>query len=147
VATQVKKYLVKDVMRTPIVTVLPTKLVSEVAKTMIDKDVGSILVVNEDNSLLGIVTKTDIVRDVVAKGIVPSSITVGQIMSKNPYYAFDDTPLEEAARLMGSKSVGHLPILDSKSLKPIGIISKRDILKLAPHYIDLVYQLEAEKKF
>lgn len=144
-SASVPKYLVRDVMRTPTVNILPTKSVSEIARLMIDRDVGSVLVVNEEGNLLGIITKTDIVREVVAKGLSPLNINASQIMTKNPYYAFEDVPLEEAASLMGSKGVGHLPILDSRTLKPIGMLSKRDILKLAPYYIDLVYQLKAEK--
>ncbi len=141
----VPKYLVRDVMRTPTINVLPTKTVNEIARIMIDRDVGSVLVVDEEGNLLGIITKTDIVREVVSKGLSSFNVNASQIMTKNPYYAFDDVPLEEAASLMGSKGVGHLPILDSKTLKPIGMISKRDILKLAPYYIDLVYQLKAKK--
>ncbi|MGC8572728.1 MAG: histidine kinase [Caldisphaera sp.] len=144
-SASVPKYLVRDVMKIPTVNVLPTKSVNEIARLMIERDVGSVVVVDENGNLLGIITKTDIVRDVVAKGISPLSINAGQIMTKNPYYAFEDTPLEEAASLMGSKGIGHLPILNSKTLKPVGMISKRDILKLAPYYIDLVYQLKAEK--
>ncbi|MCE4623979.1 MAG: CBS domain-containing protein [Caldisphaeraceae archaeon] len=141
----VRKYLVRDIMSSPLITSSPIKNVNDIAELMVENDIGAVVIVNDDNSLLGIVTKSDIIREVVAKGLQPINVSVGQIMTKNPYYAFDDTPLDSAAELMGSKGIGHLPILDSSTSKPIGILSKRDILKLAPHYIELVYQLKARK--
>jgi len=45
---------------------------------------------------------------------------------------------------MGSKGIGHLPVLDPKTFKPVGMLSKRDILKIAPHYMATVYALKVE---
>ena len=136
--------LVRDVMSTPVIYLYPFHTVREAAAVMVEKGVGSIVVVDEAGRLIGIVTRTDILRHVVARGLNPDSVKIGDIMTKNPLYVLADTPIEEAARLMGSRGIGHLPVLDPKTYKPVGMISKRDILRIAPHYITLVYALRSE---
>jgi CBS domain-containing protein len=136
--------LVRDVMSAPLVYVYAFHSVREAAAIMVEKNVGSVVVVDEAGRLIGIMTRTDILRHVVAKGLNPDNVRVSDIMMRNPLYVLADTPVEEAARLMGSRGVGHLPVLDQKTFKPIGMISKRDILRIAPHYITLVYALRVE---
>lgn len=138
--------LVRDVMSTPVIYVYPFHTVREAAAIMVEKNVGSVVVIDEAGRLMGIVTRTDILRHVVAKGLNPDNVKVGDIMTRNPLYVLADTPLEEAARLMGSRGIGHLPVLDPKTFKPIGMISKRDILRIAPHYMTVVYTLKSESQ-
>ncbi|MCE4613235.1 MAG: CBS domain-containing protein [Desulfurococcales archaeon] len=139
---EVEDLLVRDVMSTPPVVISPVSSIKEAAKTMVDKGIGSLLVVDNRGRLIGIVTKTDIVREVVARGMSPSEVKVGDIMTRNPYYVMADATLKEAASLMGSYLIGHLPVLEPETGKPVGVISMRDILKIAPHYIDLVLALK-----
>ncbi|MEN2999034.1 MAG: CBS domain-containing protein [Acidilobaceae archaeon] len=135
---------VRDVMSTPVLYTYPFYTVREAATIMVEKGVGSLVVVDDMGRLIGILTRTDILRHVVSKGLSPERVTVGEVMTRNPIYVLADTPLSEAARLMGAKGIGHLPVLDSKTYKPIGMLSKRDILKMAPFYIDLVYRMRRE---
>ncbi|MCE4603093.1 MAG: CBS domain-containing protein [Desulfurococcales archaeon] len=135
--------LLEDVMRTPVVTMAPMETVRRAAEEMSSRGIGSIVIVDSRDMLLGIVTKTDIVAKVVARGLDPGMVKLGDIMTENPYYMFSDAPLREAAELMGSKGIGHLPVLDPETRRIVGIITKSDILKIAPHYIDLVYTLRA----
>ncbi|MCX5804965.1 MAG: CBS domain-containing protein [Proteobacteria bacterium] len=62
-----KDLTVKDVMVEEVITVSPTESVVEVAKIMIDKQINRIPVV-ENNVVIGIVTRTDIVRAVAECG-------------------------------------------------------------------------------
>ena len=133
--------LLEDVMTTPVFTMLPMETVRRAAEEMTSRGIGSVIIVDSRGRLLGIVTKTDIVKHVVAKGLDPSKVKLSDVMTENPYYMFSDAPLREAAQLMGSKGIGHLPILDPETNKIVGIITKSDILKIAPQYIDLVYAL------
>jgi len=136
--------LVRDVMSVPLIYVYPFHTVREAAAIMVEKNVGSVVVLDVDGRLMGIVTRTDILKHVVAKGLNPDNVRIGDIMTKNPVYVLADTPLEDAAKIMGSRGIGHLPVLDEKTFKPIGMISKRDILKIAPHYMSLIYALRIE---
>ncbi len=134
-----RELLCDEVMSTPPIKALPLQSVLEGAKIMAEEGIGSLIIVDESDSLLGIVTKTDIIVNVVAKGLDASKVKLGEIMVSNPYYVFRNTTLREAAEMMGAYNIGHLPVLDPETYKVVGIISKRDIIRLAPHYIDLVY--------
>ncbi|GBF09344.1 conserved hypothetical protein [Aeropyrum pernix] len=136
--------LVRDIMSSPPITTLPMTSVKEAARIMLENRVGSLIVVNERNTLLGILTKTDIIREVVAKGLDPESVRVGDIMTRNPYYVYTDDSVERAASLMGEHNIGHLPVLDPETKKPVGIVTKTDIVKLAPNYINVIYSLKQE---
>ncbi len=136
--------LARDLMNAPVVTALPTATVAEAAQLMIDRGVGSLVIVDDRGSLLGIVTKTDIVREVVVRGL-PRSTQVGAIMTRNPYYVMDTATVREAAELMGSKNIGHLPVLDS-SYRLVGMISRRDILRMFPHLVTVLYMMESLRR-
>ena len=138
------EYTVGDVMSTPLFKALPTMKVKEAASEMLKRKIGSVVVVNDNGSLIGIVTRTDIIRAVVVDGGDPEVLTLGDIMTRNPYYVLTDDPLARAAELMGTYGVGHLPVLDPDTLKPVGMISLRDIVRHAPEYIRLIEGLKME---
>ncbi len=131
----VRDYLVRDVMSTPVLKVLPMVTVREGAEMMVNRRVGSLVVVTQTDSLIGIVTKSDIIARVVAKGLNPDEVRVGDIMTRNPIYIFADDSIERAVDLMSSHRIGHLPVLDPETNKPIGMLSKWDIVRLSPEYI------------
>ncbi|MGC9210083.1 MAG: CBS domain-containing protein [Acidilobus sp.] len=144
-ATLAESALVRDVMRTPVIKALPITPTNEVAKMMIDNNVGSVVIVDEQDNLIGIVTKSDIVREIVARGL-PRNIPVSEIMVRNPFYVMEDSTVHEAAEIMGTHGIGHLPVLSRQNFKPIGMISKRDITRLAPHLLELVYMLKRTQR-
>lgn len=130
---------VGEVMSTPPIMILPTETVEQGARIMAEEGIGSLIVVDENESLIGIVTKTDIVYKVVARGEDPSRTLIASIMTRNPYYILKTATLREAAEEMGIHNIGHLPVIDPETSKVVGVISKSDILRLAPHYMTLVY--------
>ncbi len=131
--------LVGEVMSTLPVMVLPSETVERGARVMAEEGIGSLIVVDEEENLLGIVTKTDIVYKVVARGEDPARTLIAAIMTRNPYYIVKTATLREAAEEMGLHNIGHLPVIDPETSKVVGVISKSDILRLAPHYMTLVY--------
>lgn len=130
---------VEDVMSSPPITVGPQETVLNAARIMDENNIGSLIVIDENGSLLGIVTERDIVRKVVAKGLDPSRVRISEIMTKNPYYVTTDDSVVRAAEVMGEHGIGHLPVLDPESLKVVGMISKRDIVRIAPDLIVTAY--------
>jgi CBS domain-containing protein len=130
---------VEDVMSTPPITIRPDESVLRAARLMDENNIGSLIVVDENGSLLGIVTERDIVRKVVAKGLDPSKVKVKEIMTRNPYYVTTDDSVVRAAEVMGEHGVGHLPVLDPESFKVVGMISKRDIVRIAPDLVVTAY--------
>jgi len=130
---------VEDVMSSPPITVGEDATVYQAAVIMAENNIGSLIVVDENGSLLGIVTERDIVRKVVAKAADPRKVRVGEIMSRNPYYVTSDDSIVRAAEIMGEHGIGHLPVLDPQSLRVVGMISKRDIVSIAPDLLLTAY--------
>ena len=108
----------------------------QVAERMREKNLGSLLV--ESNGTegrvfrrSGIVTETDLIRKVVAKGIDPSLAVVDQIMTSPLLTITPDRPMLDANHLMETNHVRHLCISDGEEI--VGMISVRD---LARYFID-----------
>src|SRR5512144_187410 len=52
---------------------------------------------------------------------------VEEIMTKDPACCMPDTKLHEVAQLMADRDVGQIPVVDSASRKPVGVVTDRDI--------------------
>ncbi|GAB6148101.1 CBS domain-containing protein [Stetteria hydrogenophila] len=130
-----QELVVADIMSSGVVSTTPDATVYEAARLMKEKNVGSLVVLDGQGNLVGIITVSDIVFRVVAEGLDPAKTKVGDVMSKNPYYVLDNEPAERAVEIMGSAGVGHLPVLDHVTFKVVGVVSKRDILREAPHLL------------
>jgi diguanylate cyclase (GGDEF)-like protein len=75
----------------------------------------------------GILTERDIVR-IAARGGINGTVTVGELMTKDPICVSADTELLEALDLCKSRSLRHLPIVD-KTQRLIGVITQTDLVK------------------
>ena len=125
-------YPVSELMSSPPITVKPNITVREAAEIMVENNIGSLIVVDEKESLIGIVTVRDIIREVVAKGLPPDKVKVEEIMTRNIYYVLSDDTIRRAVEIMSERGIGHLPVIDPNTYKLVGVVSKTDILKIAP---------------
>lgn len=109
-----------------VVTVSPEATVLEAANLMRSKHVGCVVVVN-DSRPVGILTDRDIVLEVVASAKKPAETAVREVMSVNLTMLNVNYDLLDAARLMRSRGVRRLPVVDEhKHL--LGIITMDDVL-------------------
>ncbi len=98
----------------------------EAAKVMCDNRVGSVVVVDERDHLVGILTERDVISHVVAKTRDPSTTRVRDIMVKQVISCTFATDVASAQKLMAQHQIRHLPIIEEH--KPVGMISSRDIM-------------------
>src|SRR5690606_433093 len=91
-----------------------------------EEQTRSLCVIDEVSRLTGIVTLTDLQRAYEAGG---DQLTVGDICSRDVISTASDEPLWTAIRSMGARDVGRLPVLDVSTGRPIGIISRQDIMR------------------
>lgn len=99
--------------------------VFEALKIMSDKNIGSLVVLDEDK-YAGILTERDYSRKVILEGRHSDEITVGEIMSTDlPTVKPDDT-VELCMQLMSNKNIRYLPVFDGEKLS--GIISISDVV-------------------
>jgi CBS domain-containing protein len=116
---------IREIMTRHVDVIPPDASVREAASKMKELDVGAIPVC-DGQKLLGLVTDRDITVRAVAEGRDPSEVRVSEVMSSEIAYCFEDETIEQAAKLMESKQIRRLPILD-RNKQLAGIISLGDI--------------------
>lgn len=105
--------------------------VAEAAKLMVENQVGSIIISN--NQIEGIITKGDIIQRVVGRALDPGIVLVDDVMSKPVSFVSVDETLENTMLLMAQENIERILVVEGKDLsKPLGIVSTNDILKFAP---------------
>jgi len=120
-----------------LVKVSPDAIVIDAAKLMEEKDVGALLVMEEEK-LLGIVSERDFVRKIMAREINPESTSVRVVMTENPTVIGLFAQLEDCEGIMNMMHVRHLPIVDGGEV--VGIVSLRDILRMSRRETTLITQ-------
>jgi CBS domain-containing protein len=116
---------VSEIMVKKPVTTVPETRVIDVAKTMKNNSIGSVIIVVK-NKAVGIVTERDLVSRVVAMGRDPSDLEVKDIMSKPPIVVFEETTLTDAINVMKGKKIRRLIVVDEGD-KVVGILTIDDI--------------------
>jgi CBS domain-containing protein len=112
-------------MSRDLLSVEPGLALSEVAKRMVAKDVGAVLV-TEGKRLVGILTERDVLR-AVARG-VDESTTVADWMTPDPETLDPDESTEHAAVLMIHGGFRHLPVTEGDEV--VGMLSIRDLMRV-----------------
>jgi CBS domain-containing protein len=115
---------VSETMTAGVEVVSPQEPIAQAARTMRDKEVG-FLPVLENGKLVGIVTDRDMVIRGVARDLRPDA-PVRDVMSRELLYCFDDEDLDDAAAKMSDNQVRRLPVL-TRDMTLIGVITLGDI--------------------
>ena len=103
---------------------------STIARVFAEDDIGSVVVTSpEMKSILGIVTKSDIMHQVAVDADI-SSISVGTFMSTPVVTVTSDKSIREAAALMREHSVQHLPVVDDDEV--VGILTTTNLAHYLP---------------
>ena len=98
--------------------------VSEAARKMRQQDVGALVVIDETQTVCGIVTDRDIAIRAVAEG-AGSTALVGDIVSTDIVTLAPDDTVDAALRTMRERSVRRLPVVVDG--RPVGIVSLGDL--------------------
>ena len=107
-------------------SVSPATTGYEAIRLMVEKEVGSVLVI-DDGKVRGIVTERDYARRVALDNKISSDTPVTEIMTTQVLCARPDQTIEEAMALMTDKRVRHLPVLADDEV--VGIVSIGDLVK------------------
>jgi CBS domain-containing protein len=107
-------------------TIKPDSTVYDALVILSEKQIGSVLVVDNNDKLLGIFTERDYARKLVLKGHSSKESKVKEYMSTDLKVVSPDTPIIECMEIMTEKRFRHLPVLMNNKL--CGIISIGDIV-------------------
>jgi acetoin utilization protein AcuB len=111
--------------------------IDEAMKIMRDNKVRRLPVLNNKGTLVGIVSERDLLfaspspatsLSIYELHYLMSRITVADVMTTEVITVAEDTPLEEAARIMVDNKIGGLPVVSNREL--VGIITETDLFKI-----------------
>jgi len=98
------------------------------ARRMNDRNVGSLVVVNDHNRPIGIVTDRDLTIRGLAKSLDPSRTLLGNVMTENPKVAPQTASLTECVGIMRNGPFRRLPIVDDAG-ELFGVLTLDDVLE------------------
>ncbi len=116
------------------ITVETSASVREAIKIMLDRNIGAVLVVDEQQKLLGIFSERDLLKKVAGIYENLGDLPVRDFMTAHPETVSDTDPLNFALHRMDIGGYRHMPVV--RDGKPVGMISVRDMLR----HITTLYQ-------
>lgn len=123
-------------MSRPVISVAPETPIHD-ALALFKKEHIRRAPVVKDGKLVGIISETDLLNaspspvsslSIWEMNYLLSKVTVKQVMTRKVITVEEDTPIEEAARIMADKKIGGLPVL--RGDKVVGIITETDLFKI-----------------
>ena len=131
--------VVRDLMRKNPYTVAESASIQDTARIMNDKKVSSLVILDEDNNPVGLVTERDLVRKVCINDLPTNRVTNKEIMSSPLITIASESSLSTATDLMLKNNVRHLLVIENESKysnQPIGIITPLDLVKIEEYTRD-----------
>lgn len=116
---------VREVMTPAPLTLSAKETVAEAARLMREHDIGTVLLMNDDKTLCGIVTDRDIVVRAIADGRNPDSTPLESICSREITELSPDAPVGEAVAIMRERAIRRIPVTEDG--KAVGIVSIGDL--------------------
>ncbi|MEM4944220.1 MAG: CBS domain-containing protein [Saccharolobus sp.] len=104
----------------------PNLSIKDVAKIMKSENISSVIIVDDNERPLGIVTEKDIVRSVADD--VPVDSPVSNIMTRGLITITPDKDVTEALLIMYQNNIRHLAVIENDG-KLVGVLSIRDVAK------------------
>lgn len=104
----------------------PKTTVLDALKLMAEKNVGALVVV-EDDRLVGIISERDFARSIAKIGHCLIEVPVSDQMTKEVFTVTPDLTSDDCMSLMTEKHIRHLPVMASNKL--VGVISIGDVVK------------------
>jgi CBS domain-containing protein len=108
--------------------------VKEACELMRTRQVGAVLVIDQEECLIGIFTGRDVVCRVTADGLDPSRTRLEQVMTAKPATMEPGKTAIDALRLMQDGGYRHLPV--TRNNRVVGIVSKGDFRGLEQAQLD-----------
>ena len=128
--------LVKDRMSKPPITIRENVGVEDALELMHNEDIRRLPVVDKHGKMIGIVSELDLLKvspspatslSVYEIPYLLAKIKMADVMTKDVISVTENTPLEEAARVMADNKIGGLPV--TRDGKVVGVITETDLFK------------------
>ena len=127
---------VREIMNSPVITAHLNDNVIKICRTFKDYNIGSVIVTDDKDQPIGIVTMSDIVRKVLAQDKDPRKIIAKDIMSYPIKYIDANETIQKAIKIFTVHKVSKLGV--TYKGKIVGIISVSDVIRVIPELLDLL---------
>ena len=117
---------VREIMEENVITIKENAEIDDVIETFLEKNVGGVPVVNNDNQLISLITERDVIR--ILKDRISGEEKVKDYMTKKVIVATAGERLKDVARTMLRNGFRRLPVISEGRL--VGIITSTDFIKL-----------------
>ncbi len=117
----------KKVMCKKVVTISKDDNILEASSRMAENGI-SCLVVMENEEIVGIITRRDVLEKVVVKKLEPEKIKIKEIMSTPVKTLNEESHLIVAAGVMNAAQIKQLPVVNQEN-KLIGIVTQTDVVR------------------
>ena len=119
------------------VTFLADNRVSDAVTVMAEKNYGSVIIVDKQEKVIGVVTERDIVKKLVNVGLSAKNTKLEKIMTRNPRVAHENDNVIDWLRIMSNDRFRRLPVVDEKNKIKV-IFTQGDFVSYT--WPDLIYQ-------
>ena len=120
---------VSDILRVKggtLFTVASDHSLADAIKTMGDRDIGS-LVVMDHGDVVGMLTFREVIKAIVKNGGSVGNTTIRSVMDDSPLSCTPDTEMDEVRRMMLDRHARYMPVLTQRTL--MGVISFYDVAR------------------
>ncbi len=122
---------------------LKNDLVSNAVEVMSKKNYGSVIIVDKNKKVIGIVTERDIVKKLVRKSLSPNTTKLDEIMTENPRVANENDSVLDWLRIMSNDRFRRLPVIDKNGRIKV-IFTQGDFVSYT--WPDLIFQAKQMAK-
>ena len=109
-------------------TISKDQNVKQALVLMSEKNIGAIIIVDNNDFPIGIFSERDYARKIILKGKSSKDTLLDEVMTKELITVTRDDKVEQCMEIMIQKKIRHLPVLEDKKI--VGIISIGDLLKI-----------------
>ena len=127
IANMIRVDKIVSVARERLATVRDDAQLVEAAKLLDGRDINLVVVCDKGGSMVGIVTRTNVVRQMALCQGCGCTAAAGSVMTKDVTSCRPDDLLHDVWSLMKERRFVHVPIVDD-DLRPLGVINARDAL-------------------
>lgn len=115
-------------------------MVSEAVAAMSEKNYGSVMIVDADDKVIGVVTERDIMKKIVGAGKDPTTTPLSDIMTREPRLARETDDMIDWLRIMSNERFRRLPVVDDDGRIKV-VFTQGDFVSYT--WPDLIYQMRS----
>lgn len=135
------KHVLRDKDNQDIFTISPQATVYDAVRVMAEKSIGALIVTNEAQQIVGILSERDYTRKIVLMERTSKETTVEEIMTATVLTVSTTSTVEHCLTLMTDKHLRHLPVVENEKL--LGLVSIGDLVKaVMDDQLKLIHQLQ-----